>query len=81
MTFAEQQQQLAREWAIKTHKWCVERARSEIMNLEKAYYILRQHPHRYCGAVCLCKADNTQQLNAALSFLLRYVEQDLINDL
>jgi len=53
------------------------------MNLPQAYDILKAHQHyRKCHKPdCECEASKPKELSEAIEFILKYVDQDLVNDL
>lgn len=53
------------------------------MTLKQAYDTLKAHQHyRKChNPECECEAANPKELSAAIDFILKYIEQDLVNDL
>ena len=53
------------------------------MTLKQSYDILKKHQHwRRCNnEECECEPTNPNELGMAIDFLLKYVAQDLENDL
>jgi len=53
------------------------------MTLKQAYDILKKHQHwRRCNnESCKCEPTNSSELSMAIDYFLKYVQQDLENDL